>query len=72
VPYLAEDQVTCLHEIEAFGWPPAATAVVPVGFDLKAVKPMLFYIAQTVEAHAKCTFDGLSENQWPTMSPTRF
>jgi hypothetical protein len=37
VLYLAEDQVTSLHEIQAFGWPPTATAVVPVQFDLKAV-----------------------------------
>lgn len=37
VLYLAEDQVTCLHEIQAFGWPPSATVIVPVQFDLKAV-----------------------------------
>jgi RES domain-containing protein len=37
VLYLAEDQVTCLHEIQAFGWPPAATVIVPVQFDFKAV-----------------------------------
>jgi RES domain len=37
VLYLAEDQVTCLHEIQAFGWPPSATAIVPVQFHLKAV-----------------------------------
>lgn len=35
--YLAEDQVTCLHEIQAFGWPPSATVIIPVQFDLKAV-----------------------------------
>jgi hypothetical protein len=37
VLYLAEDQVTCLHEIQAFGWPAQATLIVPVQFDLKAV-----------------------------------
>jgi RES domain-containing protein len=37
VLYLAEDQLTCLHEIQAFGWPPATTVIVPVQFDLKAV-----------------------------------
>ena len=37
VLYLAEDQITCLHEIQAFGWPASATAIVPVQFDLKAV-----------------------------------
>lgn len=37
VLYLAEDQVTCLHEIQAFGWPPSATVIVPIQFDLKAV-----------------------------------
>ena len=37
VLYLAENQVTCLHEIQAFGWPATATAIVPVQFDLKAV-----------------------------------
>src|SRR5262245_13444198 len=37
VLYLPEDPVTCLHEIQAFGWPPTATAIVPVQFDLKAV-----------------------------------
>jgi len=37
VLYLGEDQITCLHEIQAFGWPPSATAIVPIAFDLKAV-----------------------------------
>jgi mannan endo-1,4-beta-mannosidase len=42
VLYLAEDQVTCLHEIQAFGWPPSATAIVPVQFDLK--RSLIFVI----------------------------
>ncbi len=37
VLYLGEDQILCLHEIQAFGWPPATIAIVPVQFDLKAV-----------------------------------
>ena len=37
VLYLAENQVTCLYEIQAFGWPPSATVIVPVQFNLKAV-----------------------------------
>lgn len=37
VLYLADDQATCLHEIQAFGWPPSATVIVPVQFDLRAV-----------------------------------
>ncbi|MGH7813564.1 MAG: RES domain-containing protein [Candidatus Binataceae bacterium] len=35
--YLAEDHLTALHEIQAFGWPVSAVAIVPVQFDLKAV-----------------------------------
>jgi RES domain-containing protein len=35
--YLAEDQITCLHETQAFGWPPSATVIIPIQFDLKAV-----------------------------------
>jgi hypothetical protein len=37
VLYLGEDQITCLHEIQAFGWPASAVAIVPVQLDLKAV-----------------------------------
>lgn len=37
VLYLAEDQVTCLHEAQAFGWPASATVIVPVQFNLRAV-----------------------------------
>jgi RES domain-containing protein len=37
VLYLAEDHMTCLHEIQAFSWPATSTAIIPVQFDLKAV-----------------------------------
>ena len=37
VLYLAEDHMTCFHEIQAFSWPATSTAIIPVQFDLKAV-----------------------------------
>jgi hypothetical protein len=37
VLYLGDDQVTCLHEVQAFGFPPAAVAIVPVQLQLRAV-----------------------------------
>lgn len=35
--YLGEDQMTCLHEAQALGWPAMSTAIVPVQFDLRAI-----------------------------------
>jgi hypothetical protein len=37
VLYLGEDQMRCLHEAQALGWPATSTAIVPVQFDLKAI-----------------------------------
>jgi len=37
VLYLAEDHATCLHEVQAFGFPPATYAIVPVQVHLRAV-----------------------------------
>lgn len=37
VLYLADDQVTALHEAQAFGFPVTSIAIIPVQFDLKAV-----------------------------------
>ena len=35
--YLAEDQLTCLHEAQLFGSPLTAVALIPVQLDLKSV-----------------------------------
>jgi RES domain-containing protein len=37
VLYLAEDQITCLHEAQALGWPNTSTVIVPIRLDLRAV-----------------------------------
>jgi RES domain-containing protein len=37
VLYLADDQVTALHEAQAFGFPASSIAIIPVQFDLRAV-----------------------------------
>jgi len=37
VLYLADDQVTALHETQAFGFPASSIAIIPVEFDLRAV-----------------------------------
>jgi RES domain-containing protein len=70
VLYLAEDQVTSLHEIQAFGWPPTATAVVPVQFDLKAVidlrDPNVQTTLQTSSAEIALNFRSLAAGPAPT------
>jgi hypothetical protein len=37
VLYMGEDQLTCLAETQAFGWPRSAIALLPIELDLKAV-----------------------------------
>ncbi len=37
VLYLGEDHMTCLEEVQAFGFPSFSVAIVPVEVDLKAV-----------------------------------
>jgi len=37
VLYLADDQVTALHEAQAFGFPASSIAIIPVQFDLRAI-----------------------------------
>jgi RES domain-containing protein len=37
VLYLADDQVTALHEAQAFGFPASSIAIIPVQFNLRAV-----------------------------------
>ncbi len=70
VLYLAEDQVSCLHEIQAFGWPPSATAIVPVQFDLKAVvdlrDPKVQTILQTSSAEIAMNFRSITSGPAPT------
>ena len=64
VLYLAEAQVTSLQEIQAFGWPPTATAIVPVQFDLKAVvdlrDPNVQAILQTNSAEIALNFRSIT------------
>ena len=70
VLYLAEDQVTCLHEIQAFGWPASATAIVPVEFDLKAVvdlrDPKVLTLLQTNSAEIAMNFRSIMPGPAPT------
>jgi hypothetical protein len=70
VPYLAEDHVTCLHEIQVFGWPPFATAVVPVQFDLKAIvdlrDPSVQTILQTNSSEIAMNFRSITAGPAPT------
>jgi hypothetical protein len=35
--YFSQDQTTCLSEVQAFGWPPTSTAIIPVQVQLNAV-----------------------------------
>jgi hypothetical protein len=64
VLYLGEDQLTCLHEIQAFGWPPSATAIVPVELDLKAVvdlrDPKVMTLLQTNAAEIAMNFRSIT------------
>jgi hypothetical protein len=64
VLYLAEDQLTCLHETQAFGWPPTATAIIPVQFDLKAVvdlrDPNVQTLLQTNSAEVAMNFRSIT------------
>jgi RES domain-containing protein len=70
VLYLGEDQITCLHEIQAFGWPPSATAIVPVQFDLKAVvdlrDPEVQMVLQTNSAEIMMNFRSITSGSAPT------
>jgi len=70
VLYLADDQLTCLHEIQAFGWPPSATAIVPVQFDLKAVvdlrDPNVQTVLQTNPAEIGMNFRSIMSGPAPT------
>jgi RES domain-containing protein len=70
VLYLAEDHVTCLHEIQAFGWPPSATAIVPVQFDLKAIvdlrDPSVQTILQTNSSEIAMNFRSITAGPAPT------
>jgi RES domain-containing protein len=68
--YLAEDQVTCLHEIQAFGWPASAIVIVPVQFDLKAVVDLrdhkLLTLLQTNSAEIAMNFRSITPGPAPT------
>lgn len=70
VLYLADDQVTCLHEIQAFGWPASATVIVPVQFDLKAVvdlrDPNVQTVLQTNSAEIAMNFRSVTSRPAPT------
>ena len=68
--YLADDQLTCLHEIQAFGWSPSATAIVPVQFDLKAVvnlrDPNVQTVLQTNPMEIRMNFGSITSRPAPT------
>jgi hypothetical protein len=70
VLYLGEDQIACLHEIQAFGWPPSATAMVPVQFDLKAVvdlrDPKVQMVLQTNSTEIMMNFRSITSGPAPT------
>jgi RES domain-containing protein len=70
VLYLGEDQIACLHEIQAFGWPPSATVIVPVQIDLKAVVDLRDPIVQkTLRTNSKelaINFRAITSGPTPT------
>lgn len=70
VLYLGEDQVTCLHEAQALGWPASSTAIIPVQFDLKAIvdlrDPSVQSALQTNSGELAFNFRSLQPHAAPT------
>jgi RES domain-containing protein len=70
VLYLGEDQMTCLQEAQALGWPAISTAIVPVQFDLKAIvdlrDPDVQRALQTNSAELAFNFRSLQPSSAPT------
>jgi RES domain-containing protein len=71
--YLAEDQVTCLHEAHLFGSPLIPVALIPVQFDLHSVidlrAPAVQKILRTSDAELLFNFRSLSATAGP--APTQ-
>ncbi len=67
--YLAEDQVTCLHEAQLFGSPIVSVALISVQFDLRAVvdlrAPAVQKILRTNNAELMFNFRSLPAKLGP-------
>jgi hypothetical protein len=72
VLYLGDDQITCLHEARALGFPASAVTIVPVQFDLAAVvdlrDPAVQTILQTNAAEISFNFRSLSAGASPAFT----
>jgi len=73
VLYLADDQVTALHEAQAFGFPASSVAIIPVEFDLRAVvdlrDPAVHRLLQTDSVELSINFRSLPDGAPP--APTQ-
>lgn len=71
--YLADDQVTALHEAQAFGFPASSIAIIPVQFDLRAVvdlqDPFVHKLLHTDPAELSINFRSLPSRTGP--APTQ-
>jgi RES domain-containing protein len=64
ITYLADEQVTALHEAQALGFPATSIAIIPVQFDLRAVvdlpDPVVHKLLQTDAVELSMNFRSLS------------
>jgi RES domain-containing protein len=71
--YLADDQVTALHEAQALGFPARSIAIIPVPFDLRAVvdlrDPLVHRLLQTDTVELSMNFRSLPTGAAP--APTQ-
>jgi RES domain-containing protein len=67
--YLADDQVTALHEAQALGFPARSIAIIPVQFDLRAVvdlrEPVVHKLLQTDNVELSMNFRSLPPSARP-------
>lgn len=74
VLYLADDQVTALHEAQAFGFPATSIALIPVECDLRAVidlrDPAVQKMLRTDANELSANFRSLTSRSAP--SPTQW
>jgi hypothetical protein len=72
--YLGDDQITCLHETQALGFPPAVITIVPIQFDLRAVvdlrDPAVQAILQTNPNELSFNFRSLPAGASPAITQT--
>ena len=67
--YLADDQVTALHEAQALGFPARSIAIIPVQFDLRDVvdlrEPVVHKLLQTDNVELSMKFRSLPPSARP-------